>query len=58
MTSPASGVVIGRVMLPLVYEGEAVFHIARVETPGEAAQNVDQLTAHSAAWDHEEPRIV
>lgn len=58
VTSPASGVVIGRVMLPLVYEGEAVFHIARVETPGEAAQNVDQLTAHSAAWDHEEPRIV
>lgn len=56
--SPASGVVIGRVMLPLVYEGEAVFHIARVETPGEAAQAVDDLQTQSAAWEHVEPRIV
>jgi predicted deacylase len=58
VTAPASGVVIGRVMLPLIYEGEAVFHIARVETPGETASAVDQLAVHSARWEQEEPRIV
>lgn len=56
--APHSGVVIGRVMLPLVYEGEAVFHIAKVEAPGMAALTVDQMEAESAAWHDQEPRIV
>lgn len=57
--SPITGVVIGRVSLPLAYEGEAIFHLARVETtPGEAAALVDRLEAESAAWVHTEPRIV
>ena len=36
VTSPCDGVVIGRTNLPLVYEGDALFHIARVD--GKRAQ--------------------
>ncbi len=36
-----SGVVIGRTNLPLVNEGEALFHIARFNQPGEVANSVD-----------------
>jgi predicted deacylase len=36
-----SGVVIGRTNLPLVNEGEALFHIARFNQPGEVADSVD-----------------
>lgn len=36
-----SGVVIGRTNLPLVNEGEALFHIARFDQPGEVANSVD-----------------
>jgi predicted deacylase len=35
--STTDGVVIGRLSLPLVYEGDAVFHIARFGEPGAAA---------------------
>lgn len=35
--SHADGIVIGRVSLPLVHEGDAVFHIARFEDEGAAA---------------------
>lgn len=57
--APFGGIVIGRVTLPLIYEGEAAFHIARVETPDEVEKKVDQLEAEAADWDdHIEPRIV
>lgn len=36
-----SGVVIGRTNLPLVNEGEALFHIARFNRPDEVADSVD-----------------
>ncbi len=59
LLAPFSGIVIGRVSLPLVYEGEAAFHIARVETPDEVEKKVDQIEAESAEWDgHLEPKIV
>lgn len=35
-----SGIIIGRTGLPLVYEGDALFHIARMEAPAEAARTV------------------
>ena len=41
----ASGVIIGRTMLPLVYEGEALFHIAHLDRPAEAAQTLQQHAA-------------
>lgn len=36
VTAPHAGIVIGRNSLPLVNEGDALFHIARMERPGEA----------------------
>jgi len=59
LLAPFSGIIIGRVNLPLIYEGEAAFHIARVETPDEVEKKVDQIEAESAEWDgHPEPKIV
>ncbi|MCK9193163.1 MAG: succinylglutamate desuccinylase/aspartoacylase family protein [Nevskia sp.] len=55
-----AGIVIGRLMLPLVYEGDAVFHIARLGAPDAAAQTVGQAEAEfDSATDnrHGEPRL-
>lgn len=41
--SPCSGIVIGRTNLPLVNEGDALYHIARVEDVAEAEQQVDEF---------------
>ncbi len=41
----SSGLVIGRTNLPLVNEGEALFHIARFEKPDSAAQAVEAFQA-------------
>ncbi|KAA6186763.1 succinylglutamate desuccinylase/aspartoacylase family protein [Thiohalocapsa marina] len=41
--SPASGIVIGRVNLPLVTEGEALFHIARFGKTDIAAETVERF---------------
>ncbi len=38
--SPFSGIIIGRSELPLVHEGEAVYHIARFEDAKEVAEQV------------------
>ncbi|MDQ2068555.1 succinylglutamate desuccinylase/aspartoacylase family protein [Natronospira bacteriovora] len=46
--SPASGVIIGRSELPLAYEGEALFHVARFESAKEAAASVE---AFQNTWD-------
>ncbi|HHM05262.1 MAG TPA: succinylglutamate desuccinylase/aspartoacylase family protein [Gammaproteobacteria bacterium] len=37
----ANGIIIGRVNLPLVNEGDALFHLARFEKTGEAAAQVE-----------------
>jgi len=39
--APASGIVIGRTNLPLVYEGDALCHIAQFKRAGEAASVVE-----------------
>lgn len=41
--SPYTGLVIGRAELPLVYEGEAVYHIARFEDHQEVADQVESF---------------
>lgn len=46
----AAGIVIGRSRLPLVNEGDALFHIARVAKPGEAAAAIRAF----AEGDHRE----
>jgi predicted deacylase len=43
VTAPVSGVVIGRTNLPLVTEGEAIYHIARFGRPDEAAETVERF---------------
>jgi len=61
VTTTVSGIIIGRHNLPLVNEGEALFHIARFESPREAENAVeafraDDLPVHPAV--DEEPPIV
>ncbi|MCP1727150.1 putative deacylase [Natronospira proteinivora] len=59
MHAPASGVLIGRSELPLAYEGEALFHIARFESAREAAASVEafQSTHDPDANEYGEPPI-
>lgn len=41
VTTPFSGIVIGRTNIPLVNQGEALFHIARFESTDAAAETVE-----------------
>ncbi len=41
ITTPISGVVIGRLNLPLVNEGDAIIHLARFDQPETVAQSVE-----------------
>jgi predicted deacylase len=45
VTAPSAGVVIGRVNLPLVNEGEALYHVARFGEPDTAADAAERLPA-------------
>lgn len=56
--APGEGVVIGRLNLPLVHEGDALFHIANVDQPAEAALNVGQVESEMLTLEGEEPPIV
>ena len=40
------GIVIGSSMVPLVHEGEALFHIARFEDTSEVAEHVERFQSH------------
>jgi predicted deacylase len=51
VNSPAAGIVIGRVNLPLVTEGEALFHIARFKTDAVA----DAVEQFQTLLDPEDP---
>jgi predicted deacylase len=43
--STASGIIIGRTNIPLVHEGDALFHVARFEQPRAAEAAVEQFQA-------------
>ncbi len=43
--APVSGVVIGRLQLPLVYQGDALFHIAVLEGDPDASQIIEELAS-------------
>ena len=43
ITATADGIIIGRTNIPLVNEGEALFHIARFERPDTAAGTVEEF---------------
>jgi len=49
--SPATGVVIGRINLPLVHEGDALFHIARVDNPEAVGKALGHMREHTAAME-------
>ena len=58
--APLGGIVIGRSNLPLVLEGEALFHIACFEDLREVAEQVEEFqTSHEEAIESgNEPSIV
>jgi predicted deacylase len=43
VTAPVEGIIIGRTNIPLVNEGEALFHIARFENAGEVGDHVEEF---------------
>ncbi len=55
LLAPVGGLVIGKLNLPLVFEGEAVFHIARTRQAGAAAAEWERL---QTVEDLPEPSIV
>jgi hypothetical protein len=59
VTCPADGVIIGRLNMPLVHEGDALFHIARVDSAAAAAKTVGRLREEAELWRGiDEPPIV
>ncbi len=58
IVAPREGLVIGRLSLPLVYEGDAVFHIAQVSEPRETSLAFSQLEASTREIESDEPPIV
>lgn len=55
VTSPDPGIVIGKLNLPLVNEGEAIYHIARFGEPDEAAGLVEAFHSDMAPETDLEP---
>ena len=57
-----AGIIIGRARLPLVHEGEAIFHIARFVQASEAAESVEQFQDEfdpvTGTSDSDEPPVV
>jgi len=43
LKAPRAGVIIGKQNIPLVQEGDAMFHIANFEEPDEVADHIEQL---------------
>jgi predicted deacylase len=62
VVSPVAGIVIGRTKVPLVHEGEAVFHIARFDRPSAVAASIenfqDSFDPDTGAGETTEPPLV
>lgn len=59
--APFGGIIVGRSNIPLIHEGEAMFHIARFEKPGELDERLENLKSTFADDDPlttSEPPIV
>ncbi|TIX51168.1 succinylglutamate desuccinylase/aspartoacylase family protein [Alteraurantiacibacter aquimixticola] len=48
LLAPFDGVIVGRVVMPLVNEGDACFHLARVKSVAKAEGALDELSAQIA----------
>ena len=46
-----TGVIIGKTQLPLVYEGEAIFHVARLDEPATARARLTTFDDRLSEWD-------
>jgi hypothetical protein len=56
VSATVSGIIIGKINLPLVNEGEALYHIARFGEPDTAAEAVAQFqSAVAPEFDHDPP---
>jgi hypothetical protein len=44
--APFSGIVIGRLNLPLAYEGDALLHMARISAEDDAEETIDEYTSY------------
>ena len=59
--SPISGIIIGKTNLPLVFEGEAVFHIAKYAEVGDVSDSIDayhdELDPLSDSIESDEPPL-
>jgi predicted deacylase len=49
ITATQSGIVIGRAVMPVINEGDAVYHIAKVASPSKAEMAVEDLAAQLEA---------
>jgi hypothetical protein len=52
--APVNGMVIGRSTLPLVHEGEAIFHLARFDALGKAESVLETFHSHVDPMDDDE----
>jgi hypothetical protein len=43
VSAPKAGIIIGKQNIPLVQEGDAMFHVANFEAPDEVATNIDMM---------------
>jgi predicted deacylase len=46
--APKAGIIIGKQNIPLVQEGDAMFHVANFEAPDEVANNIDMMNEDMA----------
>ena len=53
--APASGIIIGKTALPLINEGDALFHVARFQAVKGVAENVEVFTETLAVTEPQEP---
>lgn len=44
VVAKSSGIIVGRAVIPIVHEGDALFHIAAVKSSDDAEAAIDDLT--------------
>lgn len=44
LASPVDGIVIGHATLPVVHQGDALFHIAAIDHPDRVGRQIDSIT--------------
>ena len=55
VTSPADGIIIGHATLPVVHQGDALFHVAKIAQPERAGERIETITEAILNTDGEDP---